>query len=443
MRKLELSEEQSKLLHHIYYDQKILVGRDKLHKYIQQNHPDSGISRAQIMNFLRAQPSWQLTKRPPKRVHISLMDVVKKPGYMSCDLTTDLPRDKGYNHIFGIIDVASRKLYCKPLKTKTAKDTTEALKAIIRENPDMKLTVLRVDGGSEFKQEFAQYLQEIGVKLIISEKAAPWRQRIERAWSFLKSMLHKNQLATGSKAWVKILPKLVDNMNNVVNQSTKMTPNQVEESGLPLQVNIDRSKKYGVMKRFLSNKSALKVGDMVRIRLRPTGKFVKSKTYWSEDVYFVVKVLHQTNTRVVTYKVSKDLINVEKQSYNITELLYVPPGTKDLDQDLDKPNLSPEEAAVGERTVHDQREIDALLINQPEVAVIRETRQPKPDAEGYFEVEKILAKRKFGKTIKYLVKWKGYKQSESSWESVKNIRAPALMREFRERERLKKNTRKK
>ncbi|KAL1915699.1 uncharacterized protein VTP21DRAFT_6458 [Calcarisporiella thermophila] len=38
-----------------------------------------------------------------------------------------------------------------------------------------------------------------------------------------------------------------------------------------------------------------------------------------------------------------------------------------------------------------------------------------------FEVEKILKHRRSGKTIKYLLKWKGYSDSENTWEDEKNL----------------------
>src|SRR5207253_60367 len=118
---------------------------------------------------------------------------------------------------------------------------------------------------------FTEYLREIGVKQLFSDPHAPWMNRIERQWGFLKSMLTKNEIATGSKAWVKVLPTLVKNMNETVNSSMKVTPEQAEEGGLPRDINDDRSKNYGIQKRHLSTKSTFKVGDLVRIRLRNTG----------------------------------------------------------------------------------------------------------------------------------------------------------------------------
>ena len=244
-------------------------------------------------------------------------------------------------------------------------------------------------------------------------------------------MLYKHNIATNSKAWVKALPAIVDAMNSTVNRSMKMTANQAQE-GLPVDVNEERSKRYGVMKRFLSTRSTYKVGDLVRLRLRDKGSF-KNKQQYSTDVYVIVKVIHQTDSKLVTYRVSLDGENIEKPTYNITDLLLVN-DTKDIEY----PELSAEDAAVGERTIHDQREVDDLLINTPDVQVIRETRRPQANADGEYEVEKILSKRRFGKKVKYLVKYIGFPVSKATWEEVKNINAPEAMATFRAEQRKKK-----
>ncbi len=42
--------------------------------------------------------------------------------------------------------------------------------------------------------------------------------------------------------------------------------------------------------------------------------------------------------------------------------------------------------------------------------------------EEEFEVEKIIGKRKYKNKIKYLVKWKGYPESEATWEPASNLK---------------------
>ena len=63
--------------------------------------------------------------------------------------------------------------------------------------------------------------------------------------------------------------------------------------------------------------------------------------------------------------------------------------------------------------------------------------QPPPevhlDHEDRYEVEQILNTRKFRKTQKYLVKWKGFRHEENTWEPLKNLKgSEEALAEFRE-----------
>jgi len=418
----ELSEEQKNLLHKIYYDDKLFVGRDRLSAFIRANYPESKISRRDCQFWLRQQKIWQLTKPVTPRARTSLMDI-RKEGYMSCDLKT-MAKDRGYNYIFGLVDVASRKQYAAPMRTASAPESAQILKKLLDDN-NIHCTLLRSDNGGSFQAEFSAFLKERGIKQLFSDSHSPWQNRQERNFRTMGDMLYKNELATGSKAWVNVLPTIVDNMNSTINRSMKVTPNEASADGLPLELNIDRSKTYGVMKKHLSTKSTLKEGDFVRVKRRDKGNYSKSKRLWSSDVYVVMKVIHQSESRLITYKVSADGNTLEKPSYNITDLLKV-----NDTMDISYPELSTEEQAVGERSIADQRSLDELLLQTPDVAAMRETRRPI-SVEDVYVVERILAKRKFGKTLKYKVKWLGYPLLESTWEPSRNLSgARELVKEF-------------
>jgi hypothetical protein len=52
------------------------------------------------------------------------------------------------------------------------------------------------------------------------------------------------------------------------------------------------------------------------------------------------------------------------------------------------------------------------------------------DGEEEYEVEQICAHRTWGqcKTLQYLIKWKGYPESNNTWENADQIHAPVLIK---------------
>jgi hypothetical protein len=60
------------------------------------------------------------------------------------------------------------------------------------------------------------------------------------------------------------------------------------------------------------------------------------------------------------------------------------------------------------------------------------TRPPPDliDGEEEYEVEQIHVHRNWGqhKTLQYLIKWKGYPESDNTWEDANQIHAPTLIK---------------
>jgi hypothetical protein len=57
---------------------------------------------------------------------------------------------------------------------------------------------------------------------------------------------------------------------------------------------------------------------------------------------------------------------------------------------------------------------------------------PAGDAEWH--VERILAQRKMGRGLQYLIKWKGFPNEDCSWEPRRNLNCPDLLAEFQQRQ---------
>jgi Chromo (CHRromatin Organisation MOdifier) domain len=61
--------------------------------------------------------------------------------------------------------------------------------------------------------------------------------------------------------------------------------------------------------------------------------------------------------------------------------------------------------------------------------------RPPPDlieGEEQYEVKAIRSHRHHGrwKQLQYLIKWKGYPESDSTWEPTSNLQAPYLIKEY-------------
>ena len=150
-----ISKKHTKLLQQIYYNEAMYLGRDRLFHYVQEKYPNDHPTRQQLMQWLKEQKVHQIHTRPPPRFPTKTVVVSKINKYYQCDLTGPLPRDSGYNYIFGLIDVATKELFTAPLKNKTALETSKALEKIIDDN--LQISVIQSDNGSEFSGEFSAF----------------------------------------------------------------------------------------------------------------------------------------------------------------------------------------------------------------------------------------------------------------------------------------------
>ena len=55
------------------------------------------------------------------------------------------------------------------------------------------------------------------------------------------------------------------------------------------------------------------------------------------------------------------------------------------------------------------------------------------DNQEHFEVDDILDSRRIQNRLEYLIKWKGYPDSDNSWEPSSHIAARGLVKEFHRR----------
>jgi hypothetical protein len=62
------------------------------------------------------------------------------------------------------------------------------------------------------------------------------------------------------------------------------------------------------------------------------------------------------------------------------------------------------------------------------------------DNKEEYEVEQIKVHRNFGRSkhLQYLIKWKGYPESDNTWEDTADMHAPKLTKQYHKRRPLQK-----
>jgi hypothetical protein len=209
-----------------------------------------------------------------------------------------------------------------PIKRKTAVAARNAMMKIFEENTQLQPTLVQSDNGTEFKAEFSEYLELLGIKQVFSRAHNPTsNSHIELKWEKLSKLIFRSLYIRGSKTWLNMLPTFVNNLNNAKNRSTGFSPNDAEK---PENVEAVRRKRFNTVRRAYKNSNKeFNINDLVRIRL-PRAKYIKSSVpYYSKAVYRIAGV-HKPADNVValtTYSLINNRTNEPVSGrYNVSNL---------------------------------------------------------------------------------------------------------------------------
>jgi transposase InsO family protein len=132
--------------------------------------------------------------------------------------------NKGYKYILIAIDIFSRYTWAIPVKSKSAKDISEAFVQLLK---DRKPTKIRTDKGKEFAAALVQnVLKNNGIIHYVTENTtkANYSKRVIKT---LKSNIFKYFTQYETYKYIDVLEDFVKAYNNSVHRSIGMTPNQV------------------------------------------------------------------------------------------------------------------------------------------------------------------------------------------------------------------------
>ena len=206
------------------------------------------------------------------------------------DLSAISKDNEGYNFLLLVIDVFSKYGYLVPLKDKKGETVANALKTIFKERRPGKLWT---DKGREFYNKDVKGLVEL-----YSTENEEKSSIVERWIRTMKEKMWKYFTDNNTYTYINILPDLVEDYNNTVHSSTKLTPVEASKKKNELIVwrNLypDRLKIQPITPKF-------SVGDEVRISKNKKTFEKGYTTRWTEEIFTITKI---QNTNPITYKIA-------------------------------------------------------------------------------------------------------------------------------------------
>lgn len=296
MKRPPLTKEQEDLLYDLYYKRKMIFGRDKI--FHLREVQLAGITRRQVSDWLSKQMVHQMfmPARKPRDVQPT---VAKRPfgqvGIDLIDMTT--MADSGYKWLLTGVDFFTKKGYAVPMKDKTEKAVIAAFRRLVQQMTEPPGSI-RSDNGSEFIAEgFKRLLEEMAIKQVLSSAGKPQSNgQIERFNGILKRLIKMNYASSGKNDWVSELPVYLDGYNSTYQRVIKMSPNEAEstmldpdDGGETKEIIHDFIRK-NVTDRHPIDRQKFEPGDTVRVRLEQQPNQKRAEA-WSRDTYLVIAAL--------------------------------------------------------------------------------------------------------------------------------------------------------
>ncbi len=283
-----MNEEKRTYLEQLYFDPKLPAsysGLNKLYAYIRKEDRHR-ITRRQLKTWLSKQEAYSL-HRQNRHKFKRLRVITPEVDYQwDCDLAVliNLSKHNGGTRYFLLaVDIFSRYVWTRPLKSKGGEDVTEAFRSIFQEGRIPQK--IRSDKGKEFTSKtLLGFLQSKGVESFTAESDVKAGYS-ERAIKTIKAKIYKYMTRENTFKWVSALQQITESYNGSVHRSIKMAPESVNEDNTP---RVWRTQ-YTESKPNAPTTYEYEVGDAVRLsHTRYTFKREYNER-WTREVFLITE----------------------------------------------------------------------------------------------------------------------------------------------------------
>jgi hypothetical protein len=264
-------------------------GARSLYEKVLDDHKYA-ISKADVVSFLKNIDSYTL-HAPARKKHITQRVIIGSVNELHqsdlMDMSSLAQFNNNFRFIIVVIDCFSKKVWAKALKNKTGESVVEALEQIYHSTPFPD--TFESDFGSEYKSSKVKSFLRNNNVLQIMPYGLTKSQMAERVIRTLKSLLWRFFNHNNTYKYINILPKLLLEYNNRIHTSTKMKPNDVNETNEKEVFNT----LFGDLEKEVpkTHTPKFRIGDFVRISKY---KHIFEKAYtqnYTEEIFRVRAVL--------------------------------------------------------------------------------------------------------------------------------------------------------
>ena len=225
----DLSQDAQNYLKTLYSNPKkvgSLGGIKNLYKKVKEAN-EFDISLSQLKKWLKSQETYTLHKdinRRIKRNKVIVGDVNQQWDMDIADLSKFANKNRQYRYILLSIDILSKYIRTSPLKTKSAKEVSDAFKKMIS---SVKPQYLHTDRGKEFTNKtFQNLLSQENIKHFFTNNELK-AMLAERAIKTIKLKIFKFFTESRKFNWIDVLSDITKTYNETVSNVTGMPPDEV------------------------------------------------------------------------------------------------------------------------------------------------------------------------------------------------------------------------
>lgn len=214
--------------------------------------------------------------RPFELWEIDLMDMSKNP-------------DNGYYYVMNVIDDFTKKVWSKPLKTKTQAEIEKNFLDIVKEAKRTPMKLMSDQEPAITSNEFKMFMDDNNIEWLNLQKSAPTVERFNRT---LRGRMERLWKVNGNKKWVGLLDNIVDDYNDSFHRTIKTSPNSVKGSKIKTVENTlsDRARNITAYNEFLNNVEDFEINDVVRYVIDGAFRKGSSQKYTTETFIITEKL---------------------------------------------------------------------------------------------------------------------------------------------------------